>query len=161
MSGGYDGLKAFAFTVGVTVLIFLVLYFARRCNPSFLGQDTFSPHSWYSRGAETPLETGPNGARPPFGEKPRMWDVRIALWNPLCSQRVPRSDRLGLCKGEDEKRVVGCVVNGGSRQMCGEFLVSFPHPFSPFRVLIRDSWIPSHYPRTRCPMKMRPFSHPK
>ena len=118
-SGGYNGLKAFAFTVGVTVLIFTVLYLAKRYNPTFFASDTFSQnHLWYLRGPNDPSETNS------LGEEPRMWDVWIVSWYPLCSHPESRSERLRLSEGEDEKYDASCPTNDEKSPRWAEFLVS-------------------------------------
>jgi len=113
--GGYNGLKAFGFTVGVTVLIFTILYAARRYNPNLFGQEPFSrSYSWYIRGPNDP----PEGQS--LGERPRMWDVWIASWYPPCSQHKSPSERLGVGRGEDEKR----DADGEKKPQWAEFFVS-------------------------------------
>ncbi|KAF9645756.1 hypothetical protein BDM02DRAFT_417759 [Thelephora ganbajun] len=103
--GGYNGLKAFAFTVGVTVLIFTILYVAKRYNPDLFGQESFSRnYAWYFSGPNDPPETRPNGRRWPLGEKPRMWDVWIASWYPFCSQSESRSEKLDVSRTANDQR---------------------------------------------------------
>lgn len=104
MSEGYNGLKAFAFTAGITILIFIILYVAKRYNPSLFGQESFSRnYSWYFRGPSDPVEVGLDAGRQPIGEKPKMWDVRIALRYPLCSLQSSRPGKLAVGEREDEK----------------------------------------------------------
>ena len=124
MSEGYNGLKAFAFTAGITILIFIILYVARRYNPGLFGQESFSHNSWYFRGSNVPADARPDGARQPVGEKPRMWDVRIASWYPLCSRRGSLSRRLALGEGGDGKLGVGRAGIDEDGPRYGEFLVS-------------------------------------
>lgn len=113
--GGYNGLKAFGFTVGVTVLIFTLLYAARRYNPSLFGQEPFSrSYSWYARGPDDPSEIGQGRS---LGERPIMWDVWIASWYPPTGSP---SESLGVGPGEDEKR----DVDGEKKPRWAAFFVS-------------------------------------
>jgi len=120
MSEGYNGLKAFAFTAGVTILIFIILYAARRYNPSLFGQESFSRnYSLYFGGPNDPVDVGPNEGRQPVGEEPKMWDVLIASWYPLCS----RSGKVALGEDEDEKLGASRMTVDTNGSGCGEFLV--------------------------------------
>ena len=126
MSEGYNGLKAFAFTAGVTILIFIILYVAKRYNPGLFGPESFSRnYSWYSRSLEVPLDIRLDRGRQPVGEEPKMWDVWIASWYPLCPRRGPRSERLVLGKGENEKLGASHADVDENGPRYGEFLVSF------------------------------------
>lgn len=137
MPSGYSGLKAFAFTAGVTIIIFIILYFAKRHNPGLFGQDSFS-RSWYSANPNDPLQAG---ARQPVGEEPRMWEVLVPSWYPFCPRRGLRSASLGRGKGEDEKRGTGCAVVDQNKPGYGEFLVSNRPPLIIlWRVLISASF---------------------
>ena len=122
--GGYNGLKAFAFTVGVTVLIFALLYVTKRYNPRLFGRETFlRSHPWYLGGPIEPPTGRSDGGRRSLGEKPMMWDVWIASWYPPCPQRESRSEK------EGEKSDPGCPA-------WAELLVSLSSlPLYPFRSL--------------------------
>jgi len=115
-NGGSNALKAPAFIVGIAVLIITVLYVTKRCGPNLFGQETVSRN--YFRGSNDPPEITSD-----TGEKPRMCDVWIVSWYPLCSQPWSRSGRLGLGEGqgEDEKK-----------SEWAEFLVSCPTQSIPF-----------------------------
>ena len=140
MSEGYNGLKAFAFTAGVTILIFIILYVAKRYNPSLFGQESFSRnYSWYFRSPNDPADVRPDGGSQPIGEKPRMWDVWIAPWYPLCSQRRSRSERLAFSKGKDEKLGANRVDIDENGPRYGEFLVSCIRSINSCRALASDS----------------------
>ena len=111
---GYNGLKAFAFTIGVTVLIFLILYASKRYNPNLFAQQSLSrSYSWYLRSADPPHPI-PARRRPSLGEKPRIWDVWIASW---CSHSRPA---LRKDEGADEKH------DAADGEWAG-FLVSCPY----------------------------------
>jgi hypothetical protein len=130
--GGYNGLKAFAFTVGVTVLIFTVLYVARRYNPNIFGQEPFSrSYSWYLRGPNDPPQTA--SGRQSLGERPRMWDIWIASWYPPCPRPESPSEALGFSQRqpEGENCDVRRAADGEGKQQWTEFLVS--------RVLVHTS----------------------
>ena len=137
---GYNGLKAFAFTVGVTVLIFLILYAAKRYNPSLFAQQSFGTrsYSWYFRTTEDPAGPNPDGRRRSLGEKPRIWDVWIASW-------YPRSRPAGPGQDEDASR----AVDGEKNAEWGGFLVSCPYTFNPPARSSCVFRVPSHYLWTR------------
>ena len=130
-NGGYNGLKAFAFTVGITVLIFALLYVTKRYNPRLFGRETFlRSHPWYLGGPIEPPAGRSDRDRRSFGEKPMMWDVWIASWYPPRPQRESRSER------EDEKSDAGCAANSEKGAVWTEFFVSMNSlPLSPFRSL--------------------------
>jgi len=165
--GGYNGLKAFAFTVGVTVLIFTILYAARRYNPRLFAQEP-SPRSrsWYLRGPNHPPDS--DTRRPSLGERPRIWDARIASWYPPCSQPLSPSERLGPCQGQDEneKRDVNGAVDGEKKPQWAEFFVSrvLPHSINPLHPRIGHScllfWVPSHCLQTKYQTQILPLLHP-
>jgi len=122
----YNGLKAFAFIVGVTFLIFSILYVTKRYNPNLFAHEAFSQnYPWYiGRFSDPP----PDRARPSVGEKPAMWDVWIASWHP--SQ--PETSGLGTTDAEPD---AGRAANEEKRLGWAEFLVS--RVFAPScRVLI-------------------------
>ena len=147
--GGYNGLKAFGFTVGVTVLIFTILYAARRYNPNLFGQESFSrSYSWYARGPNVPSEIGQGRS---LGERPIMWDVWIASWYPPTGSP---SERLGVGRGEDEKR----DVDGEKKPQWAEFFVSlFTQSIPPSGAHASYfSGLSSHYLRTRYQIQTLP-----
>jgi hypothetical protein len=118
---GYNGLKAFAFTVGITVLIFLVLYATKRYNPRLFAQESIArSYSWYLRTAEDPPDPNPDRRRRSLGEKPRIWDVWIASWYPLSRPAGPGRRR---GEGEDASR----AVDGEKKAEWAGFLVSCLH----------------------------------
>lgn len=123
--GGYDGLKAFAFTIGITVIIFLVLYAAKRRRTQLVDPDASRRHSWYIRSSDDLPEARHDGGRPPLGEKPIMQDVWIAPRFPLCLRRESQSERLGLGQGKDEKRDASCAANDENKPEWRGFLVSY------------------------------------
>ena len=106
----YNALKAFAFTVGLIIVLFFVLYFGKRYQ---LRQGGFP---WYTSHPNNPLGTRPDQSE----EEPRMCDVQIASWYPLRSQRKFPSETLGLSEGDE-------------RQRWRDFLVSRVHSINPFR----------------------------
>ena len=122
--GGYDGLKAFAFTIGITVIIFLVLYAAKRRRTQLVDPDASRRHSWYIRSSDDLPEARHDGGRP-LGEKPIMQDVWIAPRFPLCLRRESQSERLGLGQGKDEKCDVSCAANDENKPEWRGFLVSY------------------------------------
>lgn len=151
--GASSALKAPAFIVGIAVLIVTVLYVTKRCGPNLFGQEAVSRN--YSRGSNDPPEIMSD-----TGEKPRMCDVWIVSWYPLCSQPGSRSGRLGLGEGQSED---------GKKSGWAEFLVSCPTclPNQPLSVSLRlvclcqFFWISSHYLQTRCQTQMLTLPHPK
>jgi hypothetical protein len=126
---GYTGLKAFAFTVGVAITIFIILYVGKRYNPSLFGQQAFPRN----RDLNNSLGTRSDGGRPLLGEEPSIWDIRIASWYPFCRQRESRSERLGLGESEDEKPSASGAPNEERGLGWGEFLVSCIYSINPFR----------------------------
>lgn len=128
---GYNGLKAFGFTVGVTVLIFTTLYIAKRYHPNLFDQDNFSRnYQWYFAGPNDHIETRNDRRGQSLGEKPRMWDVWIASWYPLRLQSESRSEMLRL--SEDERRDADYTANDQGRPERGGFLVSCIHLITAF-----------------------------
>lgn len=127
---GYNGLKAFGFTVGVTVLIFATLYVTKRYYPNLFIHESFSRnyYSWYFTGAN---DVGVRDNRPgrSLGEKPRMWDIWIASRQPLRHRQVFRSEMLGPDEGEssDEGHGASCTANYKKRLGWREFFVSRIH----------------------------------
>jgi len=73
------------------------------------------------------VDVRPDGERQPVGEKPRMWDVWIASWYPLCSRRGSPSRRPALDKGEGEKLGVSRADIDDTGPRYGEFFVSCIH----------------------------------
>lgn len=169
--GGYNGLKAFAFTVGVTVLIFTVLYVARRYNPTLLVPDRSSrSNSWYLRGPNDPPEAGLDRRGRSLGERPRMWDIWIASWYSPHSRPVSPSGRLWLSQGQDEneKRGASRGVDGEKKPYWAEFLVSRVlriNSINPLRPCIGRSClffrVSSRCLQTRCQTLIPQFPHPK
>lgn len=135
MSGErYTGLRALAFTVGVALLIFLILYTARRYNPRLFGRGPHPLHSWYHNNPNDPQGAGPDTENT---KKPKTWDVYTTSWYPLCPRHVVRSERLGSGKDEDIKRGSNSAVNAENRPKWQGSFVSRIHSFIPFSFSIR------------------------
>jgi hypothetical protein len=105
---------------------------------------------------------GPSETKPDRSEgDPRVCDVCITPWHPLCSQPDPEPGRLGLSRCR--MRNANHTANARTRARWGGFLVSHVQstPFVPgrCRVLTFCSWISSRCLRMRCPTRIHLFPH--
>ena len=97
------------------------------------------------------------------GGEPRVCDVCIPSWYPLCSQPEPRPQGLG--PNRSGKCSANCTADDQKRQRWGGFLVSRICSTNHFRfrwrcMLTFSSWISSHCLQIRSPTLIRPFLHP-
>jgi hypothetical protein len=145
----YNGLKPFAFAAGVTTLIFTILSLAKWYNPGFFSQEFF--HRNYLSYFPTHDIDGAGG---PVGEEPRVWDVWIDSWYPLCSRRGPWSEGPGFDRDEKLGPNPADIDREENILVCGDFLVSLSlvQPLSPL------PFRPRSVPLVVCPFSRSPIS---
>ena len=144
---GIKGLKAFGFAVGVTVVILGVLYLVvlyKAHRPLFGRGRALRNFSQRPGGPNNPLETENDRS----GGEPRVCDVCITSWYPLCSQPEFRSGRSRLDK--DQKCAMNCTTNDQKRARWREILVSRVYPIGPFRSRVVSLHLILGYSATVC-----------
>ena len=118
-AGGYSGIKTVAFTISVSILILASLYLARCCS-GLSPQQTFSRNRLRGHADHDLPELTFERRIQSMADKPRISDVSIISWFPLCSRSEPQSE----AQDDGEECDPDSTATDHGRSLWAGFLVS-------------------------------------